>query len=97
MRIHRVFMSLFRELMSRQIVALTMGCCRRTVGMGCEVVQFCCSIMCTLGHRILLMERVQDMTDRVSTFRIPIPHARVRLPGLPADRAEKARQSLLMQ
>jgi hypothetical protein len=53
-------MSLLRELMSRQIISLTMGCSRRTVGMGCEVVQFCCSIMCTLGHHILLMERVQD-------------------------------------
>lgn len=51
MRIHRVLMSLLRELMSRQIISLTMGCSRGRMGVRCKIMQFCGSIMRALRHK----------------------------------------------
>jgi hypothetical protein len=44
-------MSLLRELMSRPIISLTMGCSRGRMGVRRKIMQFCGSIMRALRHK----------------------------------------------
>jgi hypothetical protein len=54
MSTHRLFVSRLAQFVGRQMICLTVGGGCGNMGMGCQVVEFRCSIVSALGHSVLL-------------------------------------------
>ena len=55
-----MFQRLFAKLVSGQVISLGVGSGCGFMGVGCNVVQLCGSIVCALGHGGLLYDAVDD-------------------------------------
>jgi hypothetical protein len=55
----------FAELVSGQVISVAVGGSGSSVGVGCQVVQFCDAIMRALGHVVLLTCSMQAGRVRV--------------------------------
>jgi hypothetical protein len=54
MSVQGVFVSLPAQFVSGQVIPFAVGNSGSSVGMGCQVMEFCGSIMGALGHGVLL-------------------------------------------
>jgi len=56
----RVFVSLPAEFVSGRMICFAVGFSGDGVGVGCQVVKFRGSIVCALGHDVLLVGSMQN-------------------------------------
>ena len=65
MGVLRVFERLFTEFVSGQVICLAVGSSGSRVRVGCQVVQFSCSVVRALGHSVLLACSMRSETVRI--------------------------------